>query len=146
MSGETEISNAGDSASTESTVATTYSVDVKCPRPAYRRAGLAFVRGKNTVGNVSPEQLALLHADRVLTVVSETPDSPQGLQGGLDVLDVDGLNARIRAAVATLVPESTTHFTAGGEPRVKAVCEALGETVSAAQIKAALAESGDDEA
>ncbi|SQB84711.1 Mu prophage protein [Escherichia coli] len=60
--------------------------------------------------------------------------------GGLDVLGVGDLNTRIRATVAGLDKANPEHFTAGGEPKVKAVSAALGEPVSGAQIKAALAE------
>ncbi|WP_249821751.1 hypothetical protein [Escherichia coli] len=51
------------------------------------------------------------------------------------------LNARIRATVAGLDKANPEHFTAGGEPKVKALSAALGEPVSSAQIKAALAEA-----
>lgn len=51
------------------------------------------------------------------------------------------LNARIRATVAGLDQANPEHFTAGGEPKVKAVSAVLGENVTAAQIKAALAEA-----
>ncbi|HCN2736303.1 TPA: hypothetical protein P7B88_004916, partial [Escherichia coli] len=51
------------------------------------------------------------------------------------------LNTRIRAAVAGLDKANPEHFTAGGEPKVKAVSAVLGENVTAAQIKAALAEA-----
>ncbi|BDG85328.1 hypothetical protein TUM13189_28880 [Citrobacter koseri] len=58
------------------------SVVVKCSRPVYRRAGFVFVRGKNTLENVSPEQLATLRSDPVLSLVSEAPVSPDALPGG----------------------------------------------------------------
>ena len=119
-----------------------YSVEVKCPRPIYRRAGFAFIRGKNTLENVSPEQLAILRTDSVLhlALVSETPVSPDALPGGVDVLDVGGLNTRIRDAVAALDKANSDHFTQSGAPRVAAVSGVLGENISAAQLKAALEE------
>ncbi|WP_329600711.1 HI1506-related protein [Citrobacter koseri] len=149
-----------------------YNVEVKCPRPIYRRAGFAFVRGKNTLENVSPEQLAILRTDSVLhlALVSEAPVSPDALPGGMDVLDVGGLNSvhlntvqdelravitpavtvdvpeapslsvRIRRAVASLDKANADHFTQNGSPRVAAVSGVLGENISAAQLKAALEE------
>lgn len=42
---------------------------IKCLRPVYRRAGIAFTRGENTV-EVTEEQLAIIRADSVLSVVS----------------------------------------------------------------------------
>lgn len=146
------------------------SVVVKCSRPVYRRAGFVFVRGKNTLENVSPEQLATLRSDPVLSLVSEAPVSPDALPGGMDVLDVGGLNAvhlntvqdelrdvitpavtvdvpeapslsvRIRQAVAGLDKANADHFTQNGSPRVAAVSGVLGENISAAQLKAALEE------
>ncbi|HBA1402929.1 hypothetical protein I5455_10670 [Citrobacter koseri] len=116
------------------------SVVVKCSRPVYRRAGFVFVRGKNTLENVSPEQLAILRSDPVLSLVSEAPVSPDALPGGMDVLDVGSLNARIRDAVATLDKANSDHFTQSGAPRVAAVSGVLGENISAAQLKAALEE------
>lgn len=115
-------------------------VVVKCSRPVYRRAGFAFVRGQNILENVSPEQLAILRADSVLSLVSETPVSTADLPGGMDVSRVDSLNIRIRDAVAKLDKENTDHFTQNGAPRIAAVCDALGESVTAAQVKAALEE------
>lgn len=109
-------------------------VVVKCSRPVYRRAGFAFVRGKNTLENVSPEQLAILRSDPVLSLVSEAPVPPDALPGGMDVLDVGGLDARIRDAVATLDKANVDHFTQSGAPRVAAVSGALGENISAAQL------------
>ncbi len=126
--------------STEADNAQVFCVVVKCPRPVYRRAGFAFIRGKNTLANVTADQLAILRADRVLSLVSETPVSPVDPQGGMDVLDVGSMNARIRTAVASLVKDNPDHFTQAGAPRVAAVSEAMGETVTSAQLKAALEE------
>lgn len=138
MSEETQGRDGNAGAGAGEDRATVYQVEVKCPRPVYRRAGFAFVRGKNTLENVTPEQLVRLRSDPVLSLVSETPASPDGLPGRVDVLDVDSLNQRIRAAVAGLDKTSPDHFTQAGAPRVAAVCEALGETITAAQLKAAM--------
>ncbi|HAM4528444.1 TPA: hypothetical protein IBW73_004885 [Escherichia coli] len=113
---------------------------IKCLRPVYRRAGIAFTRGENTV-EVTEEQLAIIRADSVLSVVSASSAETLAEAGGLDVLGVGDLNTRIRATVAGLDKANPEHFTAGGEPKVKAVSAVLGENVTAAQIKAALAEA-----
>ncbi|OSK94363.1 HI1506-related protein [Escherichia coli] len=125
---------------TVGTTGTTCKAVIKCLRPVYRRAGIAFTRGENTV-EVTEEQLAIIRADSVLSVVSTTAAETLVEAGGLDVLGVGDLNARIRATVTSLDKENPEHFTAGGEPKVKAVSAALGENVTAAQIKAALAEA-----
>ncbi|HAX5101951.1 TPA: hypothetical protein JZG64_004216 [Escherichia coli] len=126
--------------SLNSTAETTCKAVIKCLRPVYRRAGIAFTRGENTV-EVTEEQLAIIRADSVLSVVSASSAETLAETGWMDVLDMGDLNARIRATVAGLDKANPEHFTAGGEPRVKAVSAALGENVTAAQIKAALAEA-----
>lgn len=122
---------------------TFYHVEVKCPRPTYRRAGFSLVRGKNTLENVSPEQLAILRADSVLhlALVSEAPVSPDGESRGLDVLGVGNLSDRIRDAVMKLDKTNPEHFTQAGNPRVAAVCTVLGETITGEQLKAAMNQS-----
>lgn len=120
---------------------TVYRVVIKSLRPAYRRAGFAFTRGNSTLDNVTEAQLAILRGDGALTVVSATPVAAAVASGGLDVLGMDaGLNARIRAAVAGLDKANAEHYTKAGEPRVAAVSASLGETITAEQLKAALAE------
>lgn len=114
----------------------TQSVVVKCLRPVYRRAGIAFTRGENTVV-VTEKQLEIIRTDGVLSVVSPSPAETPSEAGGLDVLGVDGLNPRILNAISGLDKGNPDHFTAAGEPKVKAVSAALGESVTAAQIKAA---------
>ncbi|ECT1905833.1 hypothetical protein DX339_24745 [Salmonella enterica subsp. enterica serovar Adelaide] len=90
---------------------------------------------------VTEEQLAIIRADSVLSVVSASSAETLAEAGGLDVLGVGDLNTRICATVAGLDKANPELFTAGGEPKVKAVSAALGEPVSSAQIKAALAEA-----
>ena len=127
--------------STSTTGPALFDVAVKCLRPTYRRAGLALVRGQNLAANVTAAQLAVLKADPNLSVVSATPAASHASPGGMDILDGGGeLNARIRAAVAGLDSANPALFTQGGQPKVTAVSEALGETITAAQLKAALAE------
>lgn len=92
--------------------------------------------GENTVV-VTEKQLEIIRTDGVLSVVSPSPAETPSEAGGLDVLGVDGLNPRILNAISGLDKGNPDHFTAAGEPKVKAVSAALGESVTAAQIKAA---------
>lgn len=133
--------NAGDGI--QESDAALYRVEVKCPRPVYRRAGYSLVRGKNAIDCVIAQQLAVLNADPMLSVavVSETPVPPGDEERGLGVLDVGDLNERIRAAVATLDKDNPGHYTRTGAPRVSAVAEALDETITGEQLKAAMAET-----
>ncbi len=116
-----------------------------CPRPAYRRAGIVFTRGRTTLDPVTPEQLAILEQDPCLVVESSAPAALQPAQPGtVDDPGVGGVTpAQIRAAVASLDSENTEHFTQAGKPRVAAVVAALGSEVTGKQIEAALAEGGE---
>lgn len=140
MSDEIESGAGGAGSGISEGLQMCFRVEVKCPRPVYRRAGIAFSRGKAILENVSADQLAILRADRVLSVshVSETPVQADKTPGRLDAVDVGDLNARILAAVAKLDSGNAEHFTRAGVPRVAAVSEVLGETVTAAQLKTAL--------
>ncbi len=116
---------------------------LRCTRKTYRRAGFIFTRGKNTVCDLTQAQRDQLCADPVLALVSETSDTQPADARGLDVLDMGGvavpdLYARIRAAVATLDPKNPQHYTKTQGPRVASVSEALGETITAEQLKTAL--------
>ncbi|HGE8289544.1 TPA: HI1506-related protein [Serratia marcescens] len=126
--------------------ATAFSAVIWCPRPAYRRAGFTFTRGRTTLDPVTPEQLAILEQDPCLVVESSSPAALQPAQpGAVDDSGVGGVTpAKIRAAVASLDSENTEHFTQAGKPRVAAVVAALGAEVTGKQIEAALAEDGDD--
>lgn len=117
---------------------------LRCTRKTYRRAGFVFTRGKNTVCDLTQAQRDQLCADPVLTVVSETSNAQPADARGLDVLGMGGvevpdLYARIRAAVATLNPENSQHYTKTQGPRVGSVSQVLDETISAEQLKTALA-------
>ncbi|KAB0589398.1 HI1506-related protein [Edwardsiella anguillarum] len=117
-------------------------VSVCCPRPTFRRAGLVFTQGKQTV-DVTPEQLARLQAEPclVVRVLSPTGDDEGGVAGvvhpGTDTPTCD-MNTRIRAAVAALEADNPAHFTAAGKPKVAAVVDVLGDKVTQSQIDAAL--------
>lgn len=126
--------------------ATTFRAVIWCPRPAYRRAGFVFTRGRTTLDPVTPEQLAILEQDPCLVVESSAPAALQPAQPGtVDNPGVGGITpAQIRAAVASLDSENSEHFTQAGKPRVAAVVAALGSEVTGKQIEAALAEGGED--
>ncbi|XIX49955.1 HI1506-related protein [Escherichia coli] len=72
----------------------------------YRRAGIAFTRGENTV-EVTEEQLAIIRADSVLSVVSTTAAETLAEAGGLDVLGVGDLNTRIPPATVAGLDKRT---------------------------------------
>jgi len=54
--------------------------------------------------------------------------------------DADDRQVRIIAAITDLDPENPDHYDKSGKPKVGAVAEILGEKVTAAEMKAALAE------
>ena len=57
--------------------------EVRCSRPAFRRAGFLFTRGRQLV-EVSPEQLARLEAEPCLTVrILQTPADDAGSVAGV---------------------------------------------------------------
>ncbi|EPO2403600.1 HI1506-related protein [Escherichia coli] len=57
--------------------------EVRCSRPAFRRAGFLFTRGRQQV-EVSPEQLARLEAEPCLTVrILQTPADDAGSVAGV---------------------------------------------------------------
>lgn len=127
-----------------------FRVVVKCYRNVYRRAGIPFTRGENTLVDVTASQLEILRRDSVLKIVSETPASPSPESGAVDHVDVgtelnpDLLNAaqltaRILAVVKGLDKSKTELFTTAGTPKVAAVSAVLGETITAEQLKTALA-------
>ncbi|HFP5401634.1 TPA: HI1506-related protein [Escherichia coli] len=57
--------------------------EVRCSRPAFRRAGFLFMRGRQQV-EVTPEQLARLEAEPCLTVrILQTPADDAGSVAGM---------------------------------------------------------------
>jgi hypothetical protein len=128
---------------------------VKCYRDVYRRAGIPFTRGENTLVDITEEQVRIIERDSVLKIVSGAPASPSPETGSVGDVVVDSelksdatqdeqLTARILAAVAGLDKNNQELFTTAGTPKVAAVCAALGETITGAQLNAALATlSGD---
>lgn len=134
--------------------ATLFNVVVKCYRDVYRRAGISFVRGENTILGITEEQARCLDRDSVLKIISGSPAPEPEESGTLDDVGVDSqlndaltaqqLSLRIRAAVAGLDKANPEHFTTTGSPKVAAVSAALGESVTGEQLKAALASQGGD--
>ncbi|EAV8524264.1 hypothetical protein FEQ43_01150 [Salmonella enterica] len=121
-------------------------VEVRCPRERYIRAGISFMRGKQTLENVPQSTLDVLQADPCLIVVSvqtaAAPSGGAGVQNRVDVVNAGGdvtaaeINAAIEALVARADPQT---FTKSGVPGVKAVSDELGQPVTKAQVDAAWA-------
>ncbi|EAW1317833.1 hypothetical protein AHX51_04140 [Salmonella enterica subsp. diarizonae] len=121
-------------------------VEVRCPRERYIRAGINFMRGKQTLENVPQSTLNILQADACLIVVSvQSTAAPSGEAGVQNVVDVvnagsdvtpEEINAAIDVLIARADPQS---FTKSGVPSVKAVSDELGQSVTKAQLDAAWA-------
>ncbi|EDA0234882.1 hypothetical protein ACEUIR_001345 [Salmonella enterica] len=121
-------------------------VEVRCPRERYIRAGISFMRGKQTLENVPQSTLDVLQADPCLIVVSvqtaATPSGGAGVQNLVDVVNAGGdvTAAEINAAIDVLVARADPQtFTKSGVPGVKAVSDELGQPVTKAQVDAAWA-------
>lgn len=133
----------GDNQATEPDV---FIVEVRCPRERYIRAGINFMRGKQTLENVPQSTLDILQADACLIVVSVQPAAaPSGEAGVQNLVDVvnagsdvtpEEINAAIDVLISRADPQS---FTKSGVPSVKAVSDELGQSVSKAQLDAAWA-------
>ncbi|ELW8366878.1 hypothetical protein SIK91_002220 [Salmonella enterica] len=133
----------GDNQAAESGV---FIVEVRCPRERYIRAGINFMRGKQTLENVPQSTLDVLQADACLIVVSVQPAAaPSGETGVQNLVDVvnagsdvtpEEINAAIDVLIARADPQS---FTKSGVPSVKAVSDELGQSVTKAQVDAAWA-------
>ncbi|EAZ5563171.1 hypothetical protein CC122_06105 [Salmonella enterica] len=121
-------------------------VEVRCPRERYIRAGINFMRGKQTLENVPQSTLDVLQADPCLIVVSVQPAAaPSGEAGVQNLVDVvnagsdvtpEEINAAIDALIARADPQA---FTRTGVPGVRAVSDELGQSVTKAQVDAAWA-------
>ncbi|EBO0298263.1 hypothetical protein DSO51_10270 [Salmonella enterica] len=121
-------------------------VEVRCPRERYIRAGINFMRGKQTLENVPQSTLDVLQADPCLIVVSVQPAAaPSGETGVQNVVDVvnagsDVMPEEINAAIDVLIARADPQaFTKSGVPSVKAVSDELGQPVTKAQLDAAWA-------
>ncbi|HDS8578255.1 TPA: hypothetical protein QH731_003580 [Klebsiella variicola] len=139
MSEELEQGIDGVSPAREASDSQLFNLVVKCYRNVYRRAGIPFTRGENRLVGVTEAQVRILEGDSVLKIVSGSPAPEPEDAGPLDNVGVDTeLTARILAAVNGLDKSDPALFTTAGAPKVAAVSEALGETITAAQLKAAL--------
>ncbi|EDL0131911.1 hypothetical protein CLF53_15940 [Salmonella enterica subsp. enterica serovar Kottbus] len=121
-----------------------FTVEVRCPRERYIRAGIRFIRGKQTLENVPQSTLDLLQADACLIVVSVQPAAaPSGEAGVQNLVDVvnagsDVTPAEIDKAIDALIARADPQsFTKSGVPGVKAVSDELGQPVTKAQVDAA---------
>lgn len=131
----------GDNQAAQSGV---FTVEVRCPRERYIRAGISFMRGKQTLENVPQDVVDVLQADPCLIVVSVHPSAPSS--GTADVQNMgnaintggDVATAEINAAIDVLIARADPQsFTRAGVPGVKAVSDELGQPVTKAQVDAA---------
>lgn len=130
----------------EETVNTQALVIKSLAHDGYRRAGMAFKPGENTVpaGSVTAAQLAMLEADPRLAVLGEpgevaqtsAADGTSGsvVQGHLpDGLKKLSKDYSLASAIARLDPENPDHFTSSNKPQVDALTQLLGWPVTAAE-------------
>ncbi|MCR9487228.1 HI1506-related protein [Vibrio alginolyticus] len=107
----------------------------------YRRAGMAFSKGENTLkpGSITNTQLAQLKADQRLKVSviesEELEESNKAGSGNSDSGPVDGglLPGSLVEAIQRLDPSNTEHFTTSGKPTTEALSELMQTKVSAAE-------------
>ncbi|HHF3031882.1 TPA: HI1506-related protein [Vibrio diabolicus] len=108
----------------------------------YRRAGMAFSKGENTLkpGSITPTQLVQLKADpRLKVTLAEDALSGASLNEptGGDQSDGDLGNSTLPAnlveAIQRLDPSNTEHFTTSGKPATEALSELMQTKVSAAE-------------
>ncbi|EOX8499742.1 HI1506-related protein [Salmonella enterica] len=136
--------NPGTDGDSQVTPSGFFIVEVRCPRERYIRAGIRFIRGKQTLENVPQATLDILQADPCLIVVSVQPAAaPSGEAGVQNLVDVvnagsDVTPAEINKAIdALIVRADPQSFTKSGVPGVKAVSDELGQPVTKAQVDAA---------
>ncbi|MCR9935270.1 HI1506-related protein [Vibrio antiquarius] len=108
----------------------------------YRRAGMAFSKGENTLkpDSITQTQLAQLKADprlKVTVVEDALSSSPINEPTGGDQSDGDlgdsTLPANLVEAIQRLDPSNTEHFTTSGKPTTEALSELMQTKVSAAE-------------
>ncbi|MEE2025032.1 HI1506-related protein [Alkalimonas mucilaginosa] len=111
----------------------------------YRRGGIRFVQGENTVEteNLTAEQLQQIHQDPLL-VVGEYADSislqdeankGSGTQGpvGDGTLSAAVTGLTLEQAFAQLQPDNPDHFTQSNQPQLSALEQLTGRRVTAAE-------------
>lgn len=108
----------------------------------YRRAGMAFSKGENTLkpDSITQTQLAQLKADPRLKVtvaedaLSSSPiNEPTGGNQSDGDLGDSTLPANLVEAIQRLDPSNTEHFTTSGKPTTEALSELMQTKVSAAE-------------
>ncbi|MGR5271357.1 HI1506-related protein [Vibrio alginolyticus] len=108
----------------------------------YRRAGMAFSKGENTLkpDSVTQTQLAQLKADPRLKVTlaedalsSAALNEPTGGNQSDGDLGNSTLPANLVEAIQRLDPSNTEHFTTSGKPTTEALSELMQTKVSAAE-------------
>lgn len=108
----------------------------------YRRAGMAFSKGENTLkpDSITQTQLAQLKADPRLKVtlaedaLSSSPiNEPTGGNQSDGDLGDSALPANLVEAIQRLDPSNTEHFTTSGKPTTEALSELMQTKVSAAE-------------
>ncbi|EML0278180.1 hypothetical protein D5E85_13100 [Vibrio parahaemolyticus] len=108
----------------------------------YRRAGMAFSKGENTLkpDSITQTQLAQLKADPRLKVTvaedalsSTTSNEPTGGNQSDGNLGNSTLPANLVEAIKRLDPSNTEHFTTSGKPATEALSELMQTKVSAAE-------------
>ncbi|HIF5850971.1 TPA: HI1506-related protein [Vibrio parahaemolyticus] len=108
----------------------------------YRRAGMAFSKGENTLkpDSITQTQLAQLKADPRLKVTlaedalsSTTSNEPTGGNQSDGNLGDSALPANLVEAIQRLDPSKTEHFTTSGKPTTEALSELMQTKVSAAE-------------
>lgn len=108
----------------------------------YRRAGMAFSKGENTLkpDSITETQLVQLKADPRLKVTlaedafsSATLNEPTGGDQSDGNLGDSALPANLVEAIQRIDPSNTEHFTTSGKPTTEALSELMQTKVSAAE-------------
>jgi hypothetical protein len=102
----------------------------------YRRAGLALVKGENTIpaDTITETQLAQLKADPRLKITVQEEGGSAGTDGDQSLLlDQGSVPDTLATAIALLDPANVDHFTSTGKPQIDALETLLGHKVTAAE-------------
>lgn len=119
---------------------------VMCSLPSFRRAGINFVRGENTV-EVTEAQFKQIHGEPRLSIKSVDGELPEEFEEALDLdsqpepepLDLSGLDEAQAAIVAAIHAEKLAgnlKLTQNGQPDVAALEAVLSTDDYTASISA----------
>ncbi|HHP0485796.1 TPA: HI1506-related protein [Vibrio harveyi] len=99
----------------------------------YRRAGMAFQNGENTIAadEITETQLAQIQADPHLKYQLSENNAQSGETSG--ALDANEHGMSLIDAIKTLDVDNESHFTKGGKPELKALSTILGRNVSGSE-------------